>query len=102
VHDEEKTDRAIRFVRLLKHTKGKWAGKPFNLLSWQENEILRPLFVTVDENGYRLYRKCYVEIPKKKGLLIHMEFGHGANNGYQGENGLLQYRLISGKMRFIQ
>ena len=67
LYDEEKADRAIRFVRLLKHTKGKWAGKSFNLLPWQENEIMRPLFGTVDENGYRLYRKCYVEIPKKNG-----------------------------------
>jgi phage terminase large subunit-like protein len=67
VYDEDKADRAVKFVRKLKHTKDPWAGKPFNLLPWQENEILRPLFGTVDENGHRLYRKCYVEVPKKNG-----------------------------------
>jgi len=67
VYDEKKADRAVRFVKLLKHTKDPWAGKTFNLLPWQENDILRPLFGTVDENGYRIYRKCYVEVPKKNG-----------------------------------
>ena len=67
MYDAEKADRAIGFIRLLKHTKGEWAGRPFNLLPWQEEEVLRPLFGTVDENGYRLYRRCYVEVPKKNG-----------------------------------
>ena len=26
-YDEEKADRAVRFIENLKHTKGKWAGK---------------------------------------------------------------------------
>jgi len=67
VYDETKADRAIRFIRKLKHTKGKWAGKPFNLLPWQEDQVLKPLFGNVDEDGNRLYRKCYIEIPKKNG-----------------------------------
>lgn len=65
-YDEKKAERAVRFVKLLRHTKGKWAGQRFNLLEWQE-DLLRKLFGTVDENGYRVYRKCYVEIPKKNG-----------------------------------
>jgi phage terminase large subunit-like protein len=67
VYDETKADRAIRFIRKLKHTKGKWAGRSFNLLPWQEDQILKPLFGNVDEDGNRLYRKCYVEVPKKNG-----------------------------------
>lgn len=67
MYDENKADRAVDFIRLLKHTKGRWAGRPFNILPWQEHEIIRPLFGNVDDNGNRVYRKCYVEIPKKNG-----------------------------------
>ncbi|MGB3346642.1 MAG: hypothetical protein WBA71_05285 [Candidatus Humimicrobiia bacterium] len=60
----EKAEQAINFIQLLRHTKGEWAGKPFRLLKWQR-VLIKKLFGTVDENGYRIYRKCYVEIPKK-------------------------------------
>jgi len=65
--DQAKADYAIGFIKNLKLTKGEWAGKPFPLLPWQYEEVLTPLFGTVDENGYRQYRKCYVEVPKKNG-----------------------------------
>ena len=64
---EEKANDAVRFIESLKHTKGRWAGVPFKLLSWQENEIIRPLFGTLKKNGKRQYRTCYVEVPKKQG-----------------------------------
>ena len=35
-YDEKKADRAVAFIQNLKHTKGKWAGKHFLLLPWQE------------------------------------------------------------------
>lgn len=66
MYDEDRADRVIRFIRLLKHTKGKWAGKPFQLLDWQI-KILQDLFGNVDESGNRIYRKCYIEIAKKNG-----------------------------------
>lgn len=66
MYDEKKAEKVIKFVKLLKHTKGRWAGQRFQLLPWQD-ELLRKLFGTVDENGYRVYRKCYVEIGKKNG-----------------------------------
>ena len=65
--DQEKADYAIDFIKGLKLTKGEWAGQLFPLLPWQYDEVLTPLFGTVDENGYRQYRKCYVEVPKKNG-----------------------------------
>lgn len=64
--DQEKADRAIQFVRSLKHTKGKWAGVPFTLLPWQE-QALRDIFGTVRENGLRQYNMAYIEIAKKQG-----------------------------------
>src|SRR5690554_8050599 len=64
--DQAKADRAINFVRSLKHTKGKWAGVPFTLLPWQE-QALRDIFGTVRENGLRQYNMAYIEIAKKQG-----------------------------------
>ena len=63
-YDKAKADRAVRFIENLRHTKGKWAGKPFWLLPWQER-IIRDVFGIVDEHGNRQFRTAYVEIPKK-------------------------------------
>ena len=57
---------AIDFISQLKHTKGEWYRCKFNLLPWQRDLIIQ-LFGNVDENGFRIYWKCYVEIPKKNG-----------------------------------
>lgn len=64
--DEAKAQRAVEFIRCLKHTKGRWRGQPFDLLPWQET-IIRDVFGTVKEDGYRQYNTAYVEIPKKNG-----------------------------------
>jgi len=50
----------------LKHTKGTWSGKPFDLINWQE-QIIRDVFGTLKPNGYRQFNTAYVEIPKKMG-----------------------------------
>ena len=64
--DEGKARRTVDFINCLKHTKGKWRGQPFELLPWQET-VIRDVFGTVKENGYRQYNTAYVEIPKKNG-----------------------------------
>jgi phage terminase large subunit-like protein len=66
VFDANKAQRAVEFIRCLKHTKGQWRGVPFDLLPWQDS-IIRDLFGTVKENGYRQYNSAYIEIPKKNG-----------------------------------
>ena len=66
MYDEAKAKRAINFINLLKHTKGKWHGIPFDLLPWQQR-IISDIFGTVKPNGYRQYNTAYVEIPKKNG-----------------------------------
>lgn len=65
-YDERKADYAVAFIQCLRHTKGIWAGKPFELLPWQE-QIIRDVFGVVKENGYRQFNTAYVEIPKKNG-----------------------------------
>ena len=65
-YDKAKADRAVHFIENLRHTKGKWDGKPFWLLPWQE-QIIRDIFGIVDEDGNRQFRTAYVEIGKKNG-----------------------------------
>ncbi len=57
--------RAIRLINNLTHTKGPFAGQPFNLRAWQER-ILRQLFKTL-RNGLRQYRTCLLMLPRKNG-----------------------------------
>ncbi|HEM2844481.1 TPA: terminase large subunit [Streptococcus suis] len=65
-YDEAKADRAVTFINNLSHTKGKWVGKRFDLLPWQE-QIVRDLFGIVKEDGNRQFLTAYIEIPKKNG-----------------------------------
>ena len=65
-YDEEKADRAVRFIEMLPHTKGEWAGKPFWLLPWQE-QLVRDIFGIVKDDGTRQFRTAFVEICKKVG-----------------------------------
>ena len=65
-YDPKKADKAVKFIEMLRHTKGKWAGKRFWLLPWQE-QIIRDIFGIVDERGKRQFRTAYVEIGKKNG-----------------------------------
>ena len=71
-YDEDRANRAVRFIENLKHTKGRWAGKRFWLLPWQE-QIIRDVFGIVDENGHRQFRTAYVEIPKKNGKQLALD-----------------------------
>lgn len=65
--DESRAKRAINFFeKVLKHTKGRHAGKPFDLIGWQ-GETTRDIFGNVDEDGNRLIQTVYLEIPKKNG-----------------------------------
>jgi len=57
----------IFFQRFLCHSKGQWAGKPFELLEWQWNELIAPLFGWKRPDGTRRYRRGYIEVPKKNG-----------------------------------
>ena len=84
MYDQAKADRAVKFIKLLKHTKGKWAGVPFNLQPWQEKEIIRPLFGTVNKDGNRQYRTAYIQMARKNGkseiaaaIALYMLFADG-------------------------
>ena len=65
-YDKDAADYAVAFIESLCHTKGKWAGKPFELIDWQER-IVRDIFGVLKPNGYRQFNTAYIEISKKQG-----------------------------------
>ena len=65
-YDAALADRAVTFIENLRHTKGKWAGKRFWLLPWQE-QIIRDLFGILRPDNTRQFHMAYIEIPKKNG-----------------------------------
>lgn len=71
--DEAAAEHAARFFpKFLSHSKGKMAGKAFDLLDWQRNDVIMPIFGWMrppDEFGpaSRRFRKTFIEIPKKNG-----------------------------------
>jgi len=83
--DKKKADRAVAFIEhFITHTKGELGGQKFILEDWQKDQIIRPLFGWVDENGLRKYRTCYIEIPRKNGksnisaaIALYMLFADG-------------------------
>ena len=67
IYNQEKADRVISFIKqYCTHTKGKWAGNPFNLVPW-ELDVINQTFGTLKEDGNRQYRFVYIEVPKKNG-----------------------------------
>ena len=84
-YDKYRAERAIAFIeKHLTHVKGELAQKPFMLEDWQKDQIIKPLFGMVDKEGFRQYRTCYIEIPRKKGksnlsaaIALYMLFADG-------------------------
>jgi len=68
------------FARYLCHSKGQWAGQPFELLPWQRDELIYPLFGWMRPGRHEKLRRflsAYVETPKKAGkTTIAAAIGH--------------------------
>lgn len=65
--DLDAAEYAAAFFRLLRHTKGTFAGKPFVLMPWQRFDLIMPLFGWKRADGYRRFEHGIIEIPKKNG-----------------------------------
>lgn len=69
--DPARVDRVILALSCLRHTQGKWAGKPLNPDAWQVAYIVAPIFgwVAPDDDGVlvRVIREAYTDVPRKNG-----------------------------------
>jgi phage terminase large subunit-like protein len=67
-YNEEAGDKAVEWIeRYCTHVKGELGGQPFLLEEWQKDDIIRPLFGTLRNDGLRQYRQAYIEVPRKNG-----------------------------------
>ena len=64
--DEQKAREAISFFRLLKHSKGEWAGRPLTLEPWQQF-VVASLLGWRRKDGTRRFRTAYLEVARKNG-----------------------------------
>jgi phage terminase large subunit-like protein len=61
------------FPTYLRHVKGDFAGQPFELLPWQRDLIVRPLFGWKRADGTRRFRKAFLEVGKKNGKALALD-----------------------------
>jgi phage terminase large subunit-like protein len=66
-YDEEAAEKAVGFIELLKHTKGKSAGQYFILSPWQVFIVSMIFGWKKKKDNLRRFRKAYVEVSRKNG-----------------------------------
>jgi phage terminase large subunit-like protein len=68
-YDESRADRVVKFFTKILHHIDHTSGRvgPFELLAWQRDELIRPLFGWVRPDGTRRYRRAGIWVPKKNG-----------------------------------
>jgi len=64
--DSDLYEHAVTFIEELEHTVGLYAGKKFQLESWQ-HFIVANIFGFVKLDGTRRFTRAYIEVPRKNG-----------------------------------
>ncbi len=112
--DETAAQGAVRFFeRVLRHTKGEWAGQPFSLQPWQRDEVIRPLFGWKRRrDGRRRYKYAFLEWPRKTGkstissglaLLLLLADGEGGAEVYSAAADKKQAGIVFNQAKaFVQ
>lgn len=88
IFDPGRVDKVIASLRLLPHTQGKWAGRPFVPDAWQVAYVIAPVFgwVAPNDDGdlVRIAQYVFVELPRKNGktslgarLMMYLAFADG-------------------------
>jgi phage terminase large subunit-like protein len=100
--DEARAAHICRFIELLPHTKGEWAGRLIELEPWQVF-ILTTVFGWVDKRGRRRFKVTYLEIPRKNakstlssgvGLYMLSADGEGGAEVYSAATTKEQARIV--------
>ena len=67
VFDFDEADRVLEIVSYFRHTKGKYAGKRFELMPWQQWFLVMLFAMKYRASGLRVFRKALLCVPKKNG-----------------------------------
>jgi phage terminase large subunit-like protein len=84
-YDAAAGERVIEFFRkYLVHIKGELGGKPIELMQWEQDQVIRPLFGWKRWDGLRRYRELWLEVPRKNdkttlaaGLALYLTLADG-------------------------
>lgn len=89
--DPDRVDKVLDAFRHLRHTKGKWAGRPLNPDPWQVAYVIAPAFGWLRKNDsgdwVRVVRELYVDVSRRNGkstLLGGLGIYMTAADGEQG------------------
>lgn len=77
----------INFFRLLHHSKGEWARRPFELQPWQKF-VVGSVFGWIRKDGTRRFRTVYEELPRKQGKALEVETPVATPEGWQAHGAL--------------
>lgn len=66
-YDGDAVDRVVRFFRNLKQVKGRWRGTSFELIDWQVEYLIAPVFGWKHADGNRIVRTAWWELNRKNG-----------------------------------
>lgn len=66
-YDQNAASRPVRFIELLKHSKGEWAGQNLRLEGWQHFATCCLFGWKRKDNKRRRYRKAYIQVARKNG-----------------------------------
>lgn len=89
--DEAKARRVIAFIEMLKLSDGHFYGQPMRLMPWQK-QIIWDVYGTLKEDGTRIVRNIWIELPKKNGKT---GFGAGAANYHTYADGEMNGQIFS-------
>src|SRR5688500_7942592 len=98
----EPADRAVKFIKRLTHSKGRWARQPFQLHPFQE-DIVRLIYGTLRPDGMRQFRTVFITLPRKNGktelaaaITLKMLIGEAemGGEGYSGACNREQASLV--------
>ena len=86
---EVAANRAVNFIEKTCYlSKGDAAGQLLKLQDWQKNDIIRPLFGTLNEDGTRQYKTAFIFLPRKNAkstlaaaISNYMLYGDGEAGG---------------------
>jgi phage terminase large subunit-like protein len=99
--DPARVDKVLNVFQLLRHTQGKWAGRPLYPDPWQTAYILAPIFGWVRRNDdgewTRVIRRAYVDIPRKNGKTTTAGGIAVYLTAADGEAGAQVYAVAGGK-----
>jgi phage terminase large subunit-like protein len=98
-------DRVCRFLELLRHVKGEWRGRDFELADWQVFVVCVGFGWVEKETKVRRFREIYLEVPRKNGksflsaglgLYMFIADQESGSEVYVGANGEHQANKVFG------